>query len=499
MDATTLTTETVDLHADLVIPSAPPDTVSSWRRMVLAVDPDKVGAYALSGRELRAGTAYRLPHGALVVSCDKYADRRDIILWRAETGGLVEVKSWSQKAPLGKRVTAFISQHLPCLDRHALAGFAALEDLPNRWDSWCSYCREPIPAGEGRLLRGGSKTTVAHRGPCPPRLPMPNQWPGRCASCDGWIDAGDGIVVAAPGWTPPIQAPWTIRHPAGCPASPEPAPIIANRWPDWCHVCGEMTEAGEGWYEPGLGVRHDWPCPEATVTCQTWRAYRPERAGEPEQGAAAWTRITVREGECPIPPSAPGFQVLAEDLVQAVMVVLDWRKARGGYLARVRTATPAEAGALLARRIGFVPDAVPDALGFKADFALERFGAPGAVRGVARMAWVGDPWVAEITGRRRGYGGFERDFLRPKRDYTNANSKGTRGVRCHWTLAVNRVYEAHCPESWNRSRRVFLRATPDGDVREIGNAEVEAWLDWAAGWVLALGGDLEPPERLAES
>ncbi len=119
----------------------------------------------------------------------------------------------------------------------------------------------------------------------------------------------------------------------------------------------------------------------------------------------------------------------------------------------------------------------------KAAFGVEAIGLdPGQERDARRWRMQGDlaremrPWCAELVGFDLRYG-FRRRFLRPKIDYTAANSRGSRGVWFWWTLAEGRFYEAKYPVTWQRHRRLFLTATRDGDLREdLTLEEVQQWL-----------------------
>jgi hypothetical protein len=83
------------------------------------------------------------------------------------------------------------------------------------------------------------------------------------------------------------------------------------------------------------------------------------------------------------------------------------------------------------------------------------------------------PWVARITGHSLEYG-LAREFLRPRRDYKDANSVGSRGIRLCYLLPEG-VYEVHAWETWQRERRYFVRSQA-GRITEISREEVETWL-----------------------
>lgn len=447
--------------AAVVIPAEPAGATRSWRRMVTSIDPAKDGAYALQGCWLRPGVAYDMPVGAIVVTCDQVGDRRDIRMWQVAVGGLVEIKAWSQKAPLGPRVVGYVARRLPA--PAATASATALEHMPNRWDSWCAACHVPVPAGTGAVVQVDGRNRVLHTKACPPRRPRPNRYPGRCRTCRAWVEEGAGLMVPDLG----------LLHAGDCPVTPV---YPANRHPGWCADCGGFMAAGDGIYQD-RAARHP-VCPPRTVTCPTWRIRRDH--GPYRVGQTLRQRIAPRPGEMPVPSSAPGFRVIDDRWAEAVVTVVETVDAAAPYpQARVRAATWEEAETTLVAELRRALDVRPVARGFRAVWQAERIG-PSAKRAVnPRLAF---PWLAEITGR-TGQAGYRRTFLEPMKDYRDTNNAGSRGIRYCWTLTVNRVYQAQYPTSWSTVHRAFLRATPEGDVVEITAEEVETWLNVASEWM----------------
>lgn len=84
------------------------------------------------------------------------------------------------------------------------------------------------------------------------------------------------------------------------------------------------------------------------------------------------------------------------------------------------------------------------------------------------------PWVARIDGLDPRYG-FARTFVHGVRDYSRANSVGSRGVWECFALEPG-IYEVKHPVSWRRTRRYFISVTDDGSYHEINREEVEACL-----------------------
>lgn len=85
------------------------------------------------------------------------------------------------------------------------------------------------------------------------------------------------------------------------------------------------------------------------------------------------------------------------------------------------------------------------------------------------------PWVAELLGFDLRYT-YRREFVRPKIDYTHANSRGTRGVWFWWTLDSGRVYEARYRSTWTQWHHRWLTVTADGDLKDLTEEEVRQWL-----------------------
>lgn len=79
-------------------------------------------------------------------------------------------------------------------------------------------------------------------------------------------------------------------------------------------------------------------------------------------------------------------------------------------------------------------------------------------------------WVAEICGISKRYG-FERVFIRPLMDYSEANGKGTRGVYASYILDEGMIYEVSSPVNWETTDRYFCRVVA-GEIERIALEEV---------------------------
>jgi hypothetical protein len=82
----------------------------------------------------------------------------------------------------------------------------------------------------------------------------------------------------------------------------------------------------------------------------------------------------------------------------------------------------------------------------------------------------GSPWVAEIIGTHPTFR-FERRFLKGQKDYSNGNSKGSRGVMLYFVLEEGLIYEISKRASWKNRMRYFFRIL-DGREEELTEQEV---------------------------
>jgi hypothetical protein len=85
------------------------------------------------------------------------------------------------------------------------------------------------------------------------------------------------------------------------------------------------------------------------------------------------------------------------------------------------------------------------------------------------------PWIARLDGYDPQYG-FARTFVRGVRDYSHANSVGSRGVWLCYALEPG-MYEVNKHASWQRTERYFIQVTNDGQYHRISLEEVTAWLN----------------------
>lgn len=82
------------------------------------------------------------------------------------------------------------------------------------------------------------------------------------------------------------------------------------------------------------------------------------------------------------------------------------------------------------------------------------------------------PWVSEITNLcpRFGYG---RQFLAGKRDASEANTRGTRGVVLWYYLEPGKAFEVYEVRERKSPRRYFIETLEDGSWEEIDESRVK--------------------------
>jgi hypothetical protein len=85
------------------------------------------------------------------------------------------------------------------------------------------------------------------------------------------------------------------------------------------------------------------------------------------------------------------------------------------------------------------------------------------------------PWVARIVGFDPKYH-YRREFVRAQsRDYSRANSVGSRGVYAYYVLGDG-IYEVNERMTWKRTDRYFAQVS-NGTITRITQEEVDEWLN----------------------
>lgn len=105
---------------------------------------------------------------------------------------------------------------------------------------------------------------------------------------------------------------------------------------------------------------------------------------------------------------------------------------------------------------------------------LDSIDGPGAGKRFFGDLGRARQWVAEITGLCSTYR-FKRSFVNGEKDYSEANSIGSRGVYVFYPVREGRIYEINEPMSWKHDRRYFARFDGDQEI-EMSESEVMEWL-----------------------
>lgn len=84
------------------------------------------------------------------------------------------------------------------------------------------------------------------------------------------------------------------------------------------------------------------------------------------------------------------------------------------------------------------------------------------------------PCVLRIFRNEAGLAAHE--VIHGKRDYSRANSKGSRGVMVNYVLEQDEIYQVKDPRSWRSVSYYHCAVTPSGDIRRLSDEEVREWL-----------------------
>jgi len=83
-------------------------------------------------------------------------------------------------------------------------------------------------------------------------------------------------------------------------------------------------------------------------------------------------------------------------------------------------------------------------------------------------------WIAKIVGYDSKYI-YKRNFIKGIKDYSHANSVGSRGVYKYYHL-TDGLYEIKSPQSWKWSDRYFAKVK-EGKLKRITEEELIRWLE----------------------
>jgi hypothetical protein len=108
-----------------------------------------------------------------------------------------------------------------------------------------------------------------------------------------------------------------------------------------------------------------------------------------------------------------------------------------------------------------------------------RYGKPvpyGIAARVGQIYKMGHqrPWVARLTGLRDGCK-IQRRFIQAQRDYSRANSSGSRGIMLYYFLEPG-LYEINQRITWKRTKRYFAWIVDENTLCELSREEAVEWL-----------------------
>ncbi len=86
------------------------------------------------------------------------------------------------------------------------------------------------------------------------------------------------------------------------------------------------------------------------------------------------------------------------------------------------------------------------------------------------------PWVAKITGLWPS-GKFQREFLHGTNDYSEANSKGSRGVFVWYTLESGNYYDVYELISWKNDDRYLCKVDGEGNIIIVDEREIQVYFE----------------------
>ncbi len=82
-------------------------------------------------------------------------------------------------------------------------------------------------------------------------------------------------------------------------------------------------------------------------------------------------------------------------------------------------------------------------------------------------------WVAKVKNMHGNY--VEREFMQGQKDYSKANSVGTRGIYKHYFLEDG-LYEVSSPQSWKSTDRYFIYVE-NGEMWRVTREEAQLWVN----------------------
>lgn len=116
-----------------------------------------------------------------------------------------------------------------------------------------------------------------------------------------------------------------------------------------------------------------------------------------------------------------------------------------------------------------------EAIGINVEDALRNFDCIAKKLGVNLDSdqSIIPPFVGQVSSRN---GVLQLSALRGRRDYSKANSKGSRGVYAHFILREDVLYYVAARLTWRSVDRYFCALRTDGSIYRLSPDEVQEWL-----------------------
>ena len=86
------------------------------------------------------------------------------------------------------------------------------------------------------------------------------------------------------------------------------------------------------------------------------------------------------------------------------------------------------------------------------------------------------PWVAKLTGLYAS-GKFQHEFLRGNKDYSESNSKGSRGIYFWYTLESGNYYEVNDLQTWKHTERYLCKVSELGEIIPVEEVEIQIFFE----------------------
>jgi hypothetical protein len=96
--------------------------------------------------------------------------------------------------------------------------------------------------------------------------------------------------------------------------------------------------------------------------------------------------------------------------------------------------------------------------------------AAGQLGRAGRITAPPDHFVAEVDRR------FQKRPLKPHKDYSRANSCGSRGITANYFLETGKLYEVQCNLNWRKKDHYYC-IVENGTIKRLTLQEAVQWLN----------------------